>query len=135
MPNAPLPVDVLNPFLDVAAPQRLLVIAPDEFIPALRPLVQHKNGTGMPTIAVSISSLKPFFQGVDDPETIKKAIQYAHEKLDTTYVMLVGDAHCFPTRFCFIHNISNADMPFGDKICRPYGEWFASDLYYASLYH
>jgi hypothetical protein len=93
------PVDVENPFLDVDSPRWLLIVAPDEFMPALQRLVQHKSQTGMPTVAVSISSLTPFFEGIDGPEVIKRAIQYAHEKLATRYVLLVGDAHRFPLRF------------------------------------
>lgn len=128
------------PFLGVSAPQRLLIIAPDEFMPALQPLVQHKNQTGMPTVAVSISSLKgwPNVQGVDDPETIKKAILWAHENLSTSYVMLVGDAHRFPVRFYFIHNLVSGDWSKWTKpetLIKPYGDWFPSDLYYANLYH
>jgi Peptidase family C25 len=69
----------------MSAPQRLLIVAPDEFIPALQPRVQHKNQSGMASIAFSISTLAAFFQGVDDPESIKKATQYAHENLSTQY--------------------------------------------------
>src|SRR5712692_4579246 len=137
-------VDVLNPFLDVSSPRWLLIVAPDEFMPALQQLVQHKNQTGMPTVAISISSLTPFFEGVDQPEVIKRAIQYAHENLDTRYVMLVGDAHRFPVRFEFWHNLTSysalTDHPQewtnrGVQVCDPLGDWFASDLYYANLYH
>jgi hypothetical protein len=130
-------VDFLNPFLNVSTPQRLLIIAPDEFIPALTPLAKHKNETGMPAFLVSISSLGRYFTGEDDPEIIKRAIRYAHEKLETKYVMLVGDAHKFPVRFFFIHNIP-ADYSewtkLGIRLWEPLGQWFASDLYYANLY-
>ena len=122
----------------VTRPQRLLIIAPDEFMSALQPLVEHKNQSGMPTIAVSIASLIPYFQGVDDPETIKKAIHYAYENLSTRYVMLVGDAHCFPVRYMFMHNLSQpyGGDPNNTSISMPVdGDYIPSDLYYANLYH
>jgi hypothetical protein len=129
----------MNPFAGVSTPQRLLIIAPAEFMPALQPLVQHKNQIGMPAFAVTISSLTPTFQGADDPETIKQAIRYAHENLSTKYVMLVGDAHWFPVRFYFLHNLTGHDFSAwaqaGITVCSPLGDWFASDLYYANLYH
>ena len=79
------------PFLGVSGPRPFLIIAPDEFMPALEPLVAHKNSTGMPTLAVSIGQLTSRFPGADDPEKIKRGIQYAYEHLGTQYVMLVGD--------------------------------------------
>lgn len=141
----------LNPFRGMVAPQSLLIVTPDAFMPALLPLVQHKNQSGMATVAVSISSLSPFFKGVDDPETIKNAIAYAHENLSTQYVMLVGDAHWFPVRFQFMHNGGRGISPSYGNV--PYteggipipcnmgpgkgnpGDFFPSDLYYANLYH
>src|ERR1700689_3116747 len=92
--------------LKVTGPRSLLIIAPDEFMAALEPLVAHKNSTGMPTVAVSIAQLTSRFPGVDDPEKIKRGIQYAHEHLGAQYVMLVGDAHWFPVRFTFFKNFS-----------------------------
>ena len=41
------------PFLGVTGPRPFLIIAPDEFLTALEPLVAHKNSTGVPTLAVS----------------------------------------------------------------------------------
>ena len=94
------------PFAGAASPQRLLILAPDEFMAALQPLVQHKNQSGMTALALSISSLTPFFWGADDPEMVKRAIQYAHENLGTAYVLLVGDASAFPVRFRCTHRLS-----------------------------
>src|SRR5208282_3897953 len=83
-----------------------LIIAPEEFLPALQPLVQHKNSTGMPTIAVSIAQLTSFFHGTDDPDKVKRGVQYGYEHLATRYVMLVGDAHWFPTRYMYMRKLS-----------------------------
>lgn len=100
---------------------------------ALQPLVHHKNQSAMPTVAVSISSLKEFFSGVDDPEVIKRGILYAYENHDTRYIMLVGDAHKFPVRHVFYH--CNAHT-YNDGVKVPSdGCYIASDLYYSNLYH
>jgi Peptidase family C25 len=74
--TSPTPTDAAkDPFHEVASPRPFLIIAPDEFMPAIEPLVAHKNSTGMPTLAVSIAQLTSRFPGVDDPEKIKRGIQ------------------------------------------------------------
>jgi hypothetical protein len=135
-------VDPGNPFLGYTAPQWLLIVAPNDFMPAAQRLANHKSNTHMPAVAVSIQSLAAYFQGVDDPETIKKAILYANGNLGTRYVMLIGDGHWFPVRWTFWHNlVSSNAAPLielqkkGVQACDPLGDWIASDLYYANLYH
>jgi hypothetical protein len=122
-------------FLDVTGSRPFLIIAPSEFMAALEPLVAHKNATGMPAIAVSIPQLTAHFPGADDPEKIKRGIQYAHEHWDTQYVMLAGDPHWFPVRFIFFKNFSRAypGHPNGPKLPVD-GVYAPSDLYYANLY-
>jgi hypothetical protein len=113
-----------------------LIIAPEEFVPALQPLVQHKNSTGMPTIAVSIAQLTSFFQGTDDPDKIKRGIQYGYEHLATQYVMLVGDAHWFPTRYMYMRKLSRFYPNHPHLPSLPVdGVYIPSDLFYANLYH
>jgi len=103
---------------------------------ALEPLVTHKNSTGMPTIAVSIAQLTSRFAGADDPEKIKRGIQYAHEHLGVRYVMLVGDPHWFPVRFIFFKNFSRSYPNHPNEPNLPVdGVYAPSDLYYANLYH
>jgi Peptidase family C25 len=124
------------PFQDLIGPRPLFIIAPDEFMAALEPLVAHKNSTGMPTVAVSIAQLTSRFSGVDDPEKIKRGIQYAHEHLGAQYVMLVGDAHWFPIRFIFFKQFSKNYPNRQDGPWLPIDGLYApSDLYYANLYH
>ncbi len=129
-------------FLGVTGPRPFLIIAPDEFMAALEPLVAHKNSTGMPTLAVSIGQLTSRFPGADDPEKIKRGIQYAYEHLGTQYVMLVGDSHWFPVRFIFFKNFSRNYPGHPNKPNQPAepnlpvdGVFAPSDLYYANLYH
>ena len=127
---------VTNPFLGISGSRELLIIAPDEFIAALEPLVAHKYSTGMSTLAVSIAQLTSNFPGVDDPEKIKRGIQFAHEHLSTKYVMLVGDAHWFPVRYMFMKNLSRYyPNRSGPEILPLEGVYIATDLYYANLYH
>ena len=129
----PKVIEFSNPFYGVK-PKTLLVIAPETFMSALEPFVKHKNDTGIPTIAVSISDIKEFFKGVDDPEIIKRGIEYAYDKLFIRYVMLVGDAHMFPVRYMYYHCLSKA---FPDSVAESVptdGDYIASDLYYANLY-
>jgi Peptidase family C25 len=133
----PTPSNVSEvPFLGVSGPRPFLIISPDEFMTALEPLVAHKNSTGVPTLAVSIGQLTSHFPGVDDPEKIKRGIQYAHEQLGTQYVMLVGDPHWFPVRFIFFKNFSRSYPNHPNEPSLPVdGVYAPSDLYYANLYH
>jgi Peptidase family C25 len=125
-----------DPFLGMTGPRSFLIIAPDEFMAALEPLVAHKNSTGMPTLAVSIAQLTSRFPGADDPEKIKRGIQYAYEHLGTQYVMLVGDPHWFPVRFIFFKNFSRSYPNHPNERNLPVdGVYAPSDLYYANLYH
>jgi len=125
-----------DPFGGVTGPRPFLIIAPYEFIPALEPLVAHKNTTGMPTLAVSIAQLTSRFAGVDDAEKIKRGIQYAHEHLGVQYVMLVGDPHWFPVRFIFFRYFSRPYPNHPNERNLPVeGTYAPSDLYYANLYH
>ena len=85
------------------------------------------------------SSLKKYFPGKDDQESIKHAVLFAYENLSTKYLMLGGDAHMFPVRYRFVHDISknydknpanipNAHVPTD-------GDYVPSDNYYVNLYH
>lgn len=127
-------VDVANPLTAGGKVQTLLILAPDEFMPALEPLVAHKNKTGMPTNAIAISKLKPYFEGRDDPAIIKRAIRYAYENLSTKYVMLAGDAHSVPVRYMFMHLLSHS-YELGGPIVPTNGAYIPLDNYYVNLYH
>ena len=98
----------------------LLIIAPNDFGPALQPLQQHKNATGINTQIVSLEYIYQNYQG-DEPEKVKKCIADYKQNYDAKYVMLVGDCDKFPVRY----------------ICRdvPVAKGYqACDLYYSDLY-
>jgi hypothetical protein len=116
-----------------------LIVAPDALMPAVAPLVAHKNATGMRANAVSIESLKGYFSGKDDPEVIKRAVCYAYENLSTKYLMLAGDAHMFPARYRYTRGLS---VPYArnppndpDAVVPMLGDYLADDHYYVDLYH
>jgi hypothetical protein len=99
----------------------LLILAPNDFCPALQPLQQHKNTTGISTQIVSLENINVTYQGKDEPEKVKKCIAYYEQNYDVKYVMLVGDCDKFPVRY----------------ICRdvPVAKGYqACDLYYSDLY-
>ncbi|MFO8132868.1 MAG: C25 family cysteine peptidase, partial [Thermoplasmatota archaeon] len=102
----------------------LLIVAPEEFTDALQPLVQHKEDSGLATKMVTLDEIYSgdhfSVEGRDNPEQVKYFIKSALEDWGITYVMLVGDADVFPTRYVV-----------SDAIDEP----FPSDLYYADVYH
>lgn len=98
-----------------------LIITHQDFKDALEPLKAHKEKMGIPTKIVTWQELVEKFDGVDNPEKIKKGIASYINNLK--YVMLVGDADKFPTRYCRCYDNVN----WGDG-------WAPIDLYYADIF-
>jgi hypothetical protein len=113
---------LLIPVLAVSQ-ERLLIIAPDEFIDELEPLKRFKEASGRPTTLLSLSQVDNDANctGVDQPERIKRCIAYYEDHQDAKFVMLVGDVDKFPVRWRWW------GLP-GQEY------WGVSDLYYADLY-
>lgn len=105
----------------------LLILADESFLPALAPLKEHKDYTGMPAYVQSWQSLNHslFAQGRDEAERVKRGI--AAYKLFThiSYVLLVGDTNRFPVRYTMIDRATAAAYN---------RAFYATDLYYADLY-
>lgn len=103
----------------------LLIIAPDEFVDTLQPLVVHKNQMGMKTVLVSLTTVydEMFWHGRDEPEKIKYFIKQAYDSWGITYVMLVGDFRKMPVRY--VHN-QDVLQGFNEPV-------FISELYYADI--
>ncbi len=101
---------------------RLLILAPDEFIDELQPLKRFKECTGRPTTLVGLTQIynDPAFNGVDEPEEIKRCIAY-YEKTGVKFVLLVGDVDKLPGRWRWW---GAPDQE----------HWAVSELYYADLY-
>jgi len=109
-------------------PCRLLVIAPDEFVEALSPLILHKNRTGMPAHLVKLSGIVGDADPSTHPLAIKKLIAQGHEQLGVWYVMLAGDASKIPVRHRFVR------QPDGGVAEGLDGTYNPTDNYYANLY-
>lgn len=105
---------------------RLLIIAPKQFCPALKPLVRHKFSVGIPAKLVSLEEVydRMFWYGRDKAEKIKYFIKFAHERWGVEYVLLVGDYKRLPVRYVYNNN-NYSDFP---------EERFISELYYADIY-
>ncbi len=97
----------------------LLIIAPEEYVPNLQPLITHKNQYNITTKLYEFENICTEFTGRDDAEKIKYCIKYALDTWGTNYVLLVGDIKKIPMR-------------------HTYASWWEpdilSDLYYADIY-
>ncbi|MCP4546971.1 MAG: T9SS type A sorting domain-containing protein [bacterium] len=69
----------------------MLIIAADELLPSVAPLVTWKNQLGLPTRAVPLSSIG------DSPGEIRDYIRTAYEEEGIAYLLLVGDGPQLPT--------------------------------------
>lgn len=100
---------------------RLLIIAPDEFIDELLPLMNFKDATARPTILLSLTQVYNLNLQGDEPEQIKRCIASYEQAFGIEHVMLVGDVDKFPVRWRW-WGLLNQEY------------WGVSDLYYADLY-
>jgi rhodanese-related sulfurtransferase len=73
----------------------LLIIAPENFTSVLQPLVDHKEATGMPTQMITLENIYDIFDGADEPEKIKRAIEHYNQIHSIKYVMLIS--YYFPS--------------------------------------
>jgi hypothetical protein len=105
-----------------SAQDRLLIIAPDEFIDELQPLKRFKDCSLRKTTLLSLSEVYNSYSGVDDPEKIKRCIAAYQKSHGVGFVLLMGDCDKFPVRYCRAYNTA-----WGSK-------YYPSDLYYADLY-
>lgn len=103
----------------------LLIVAPEEFVPALEPLRVHKNRTGITTQIVALESVLSQYRGADEAEKVKRCLAKYREQNAIKYVMLVGDSDRFPMRY------TTTDR--GDAKAHSYA-FYSADLYYADLY-
>ncbi len=69
----------------------MLIIAFDDFVDEMEPLVEWKNQSGVPTTLVPLSSIG------SDPDDIRSYIQNAYDTDGIAFVLLVGDADQMPT--------------------------------------
>jgi len=105
------------------AQERLLIIAPDDFIEELQPLKKLKDVTGRPTLLMSLTEIynNANCNGADTAEEVKKCIAYFEEHENVRYVIIAGDVDKFPVRWTWW------GLPGQEN-------WAVSDLYFADLY-
>ena len=106
----------------VAAPKKLLIVAPGAFHNTLAPFVEHKKNL-LPTEVVTLDAILKNTKGVDDAERLKRYL-YNRWKADKIgYVLLVGDVQLIPVRHYAV-----MDLGKGVVAC-----YLPSDLYYSDL--
>lgn len=116
----------------------LVIIAPEKFHKALRPLIEHKMKLGIRTRFVSIEEVynQMFWYGRDDAEKLKYFIKFAIERWGIRYVLLVGgkkgqspsDDFWVPVRYSYLCR----GYDYGNKYIKE--EKFLTDLYFADIY-
>lgn len=103
----------------------LLIVSPNYFADALKPLLCHKNNMGISAKLVTLEEVyAQGFWGRDNPEKIKYFIKDALDNWGIKYVLLVGDYKKMPVRYVY-----------NDEPWSSYPEpCFISELYYADIY-
>jgi hypothetical protein len=121
---------------------QLVIITPDEFVNALKPLQVHKDSLGVSTAIKTLSDIYQSFDGQDQAEQIKFFIKTAVETWGVRYVLLVGGLNSQ------VYAQPRDSQSIGAKdwwlpvrysnLCdngSEYDPGFISDLYYADLYN
>jgi hypothetical protein len=99
---------------------RLLVIAPTVFHPALQGFVEHKQKL-LPTELLSLEGILQKTNGLDDPEKLKRFLYAQWCERGLAYV---GDVDVLPVRFMVLDRVTPAAFDYA---------FYPSDLYYADL--
>ncbi len=107
-------------FLSPQQTHQLIILSPNEFYDALKPLVDHKEMMNISSRIVNIEEIPRV--GKDEQEDIKYFIKEAVENWGTQYVLLVGGMNHFPVRE------THVKLPDDNEV-------FVSDLYYADIYN
>ena len=102
---------------------RLMVIAPSVFHPALQEFVAHKQKL-LPTELRSLEDILQKTNGADDPEKLKRFLYAQWRERGLGYVLLVGDVDVLPVRFMVLDRVTPAAFDYA---------FYPSDLYYADL--
>ncbi|MCJ7570502.1 MAG: C25 family cysteine peptidase [Candidatus Thermoplasmatota archaeon] len=125
----------IEPIIQPEYKRDLLIIAPQNFIKYLEPLVNFKSEHNIKTELYSLqdiySIMSNSLNGRDEQEQIKYFIKEAIEKWDITYVLLVGgregqtNTWNFPVRYSHVIPSDEQEYP---------EQYFISDLYYADIF-
>lgn len=111
------------PFLDCQGGPRLMIVAPDKLLPALKHFHTYKQGR-IQTDLVKLEAVLRYEQGADDPERLKRFLYRSWKQAGLDYVLLVGDVDVLPVRYMVLDRITPAAFDYS---------FYPSDLYYADL--
>jgi uncharacterized repeat protein (TIGR01451 family) len=96
----PATLTAYTPDLDLIDPATgadQIIIAPRAFLPAVQPLVDHRESQGLRVRTVAVEDIYPLFNGgVFHPEAIRALVAHAYDNwpgLPPQYLFLVGDGH------------------------------------------
>ncbi len=121
----PFPGSAAGPRLQPSAirSNRLVIIAPNAFHPALKQFVAHKKKL-LPTTLKSLEDILRTGTGVDAPEKVKRFLYAQWRGHGLGYALLVGDVDTFPVRFMVLDRVTPAAYDYA---------FYPSDLYYSDL--
>ncbi len=102
---------------------RLIIVAPEAFLPSLKPFVEFKKKS-RPVELLSLEKVLKEEKGVDDPEKVKRRLYQLWKDKKAAYALLVGDADVFPVRYMVLDRVTPAAFDYA---------FYPSDLYYADL--
>ncbi len=115
----------------------LLIISPEKFKTAIKPLVEHKNKHRVNTINIAVEDIyeQVFWRGKDKAEKVKYFIKDAIENWQIKYVLIVGgrcdqsktENYWVPVRY------TNIIRDYKGHEKWPEGD-FLTDLYFADIY-
>jgi len=103
------------------AQEKLLIVAPDDFIDELEPLQRFKAATARRCTLVSLTNVDNMNFPGDQAEQVKRCIAFYKQTDGIEHVLLVGDVDRFPVRWRWW------GLPDQEY-------WGVSELYYADLY-
>ena len=106
-----------------AEPQRLIIIAPESFKPALIDFIKFK----IPRFKTSFVPLEDALKqgaGDDDAERLKRFLYVQWRTQTLSHVLLVGDVDVMPMRYMVLDRCTTPAFDYA---------FYASDLYYADL--
>jgi hypothetical protein len=110
----------------------LLIIAPQEFVRNLQPLITHKNQHNIRTKLLTVEKINQQQTGRDTAEKIKYAIKETIEESGITSVLLIGGMDGQSTNWNLPPRYSHVIIREGtQEIIEPQ---FLSDLYFADIY-
>ena len=81
---------------------RLLILAPESFYPALKDFIAYKQSLPIAEF-VSLETTLKSSPGVDDPEKLKQFLFSEWKKRGLGYVLLVGDVNVMPVRYMVLY--------------------------------